>query len=418
MRSFSIALACLLLASGMAIAQGRGTAATDDGATGPLFAEPRFISRGINWTLDWAGFSEAGDGARSGFRMTSGKTVAGAGWLSAGAAYRQNLFDGRSFVEGSVGASIRAYKTAQATFEWPHLFSRDVAVGSQVVWNDFTQVSYFGTGPASLDSMRTQYRIRYVDVIAYSTAQPTDAVSLYVTAGSLARVKLSAPTGPFRRELPYTAEVFLDEPVLGLSGPPRFSHAGFGFTVDTRDHYAYPRHGGVYHAGWNAYWASANAPFDFSRVEAEGLQLVPLAEERWTLALHAWGVFTGSVDDQMVAFFMMPTLGGNTSLRAEHAYRFADRHMLLTTVESRLHLTEHLDGALFVDAGSVAAKVGDLGLSKRDVGGGIRLHTRTKTLARVDVSRGDAGWRFAFNMNDPFRLSRLNRRTPALPFNP
>ena len=115
---------------------------------------------------------------------------------------------------------------------------------------------------------------------------------------------------------------------------------------------------------------------------------------------------------------MMPTLGGNSSLRAEHAYRFADRHMLLTTVESRLHLTEHLDGALFVDAGSVAGTVGDLGLSKRNVGGGVRLHTRTKTLARVDVSRGDAGWRFAFNLNDPFRLSRLNRRTTALPFNP
>jgi hypothetical protein len=57
-------------------------------------------------------------------------------------------------------------------------------------------------------------------------------------------------------------------------------------------------------------------------------------------------------------------------------------------------------------------------LSERNVGGGIRLHTRTKTVARLDVSRGDAGWRFAFNLNDPFRLSRLNRRTTALPFNP
>lgn len=416
MRSITIALGCLFFATALATAQ--EPVALNERSTGPLFAEPRFISGPIGWAASQFGIGEASGGPTSGFRITSGKTIAGSGWLSAGAAYRQKLFDGRAFVEGSAGASLRAYRTAQATFEWPRLFGRDIAVGSQVVWNDFTQVSYFGTGAESLDSTRSQYRIHYADVIAYAAARPNDVLSFEIWGGSLANVKVATPTGPFRRDLPYVADLFPNEPVLALSGIPRFSHGGFAFTVDTRDHYGYPRHGSVYRAGWSAYWASANEPFDFSRVEVEGLKLLPLVEERWTLALRGWGVFSGTVDDQLVPFFMMPTLGGNSSLRAEHAYRFADRHMLLTTVESRLHLTEHLDGALFVDAGSVAGTVGDLGLSKRNVGGGVRLHTRTKTLARVDVSRGDAGWRFAFNLNDPFRLSRLNRRTTALPFNP
>lgn len=418
MRNITLAFGCLLLAAGTVTAQERVASATDDRATSPLFAEPRFISGPISWAAGQFGIGEAGGGPKSGFRLTAGKTIAGSGWLSAGAAYRKNLFDGRAFVEGAVGASVRTYRTAQATFEWPRLFGRDIAVGSQVVWNDFTQVSYFGTGVESLDSMRSQYRIHYADAIAYAIAHPNDVLSLEVWGGSLANINVATPTGPFRRDLPYTPDLFPNEPVLALAGIPRFTHAGFGFTVDTRDHYGYPRHGGVYRAAWNAYWASSNEPFDFSRVEAEGLKLVPLVEERWTLALHGWGVFTGTVDDQTVPFFLMPTLGGNNSLRAEHAYRFAERHMLLTTVESRLHLTEHLDGALFVDAGSVAGTMGDLGLSKRNLGGGIRLHTRTKTLARVDISRGDAGWRFAFNLSDPFRLSRLNRRTAALPFNP
>ena len=418
MRSITIALACLILATGTATAQGRVASATDERATGPLFAEPRFISGPIGWATGQFGIGEAGRGTTSGFRITSGKTIAGSGWLSAGAAYRQNLFDGRAFIDGSVGASVRAYRTAQATFEWPRLFGRDVAVGSQVVWNDFTQVSYFGTGGDTLDSMRSQYRIHYADVIAYATARRNDVLALEVWGGSLANITVATPTGPFRRDLPYTADLFPTEPILALSGIPRFTHGGFAFTVDTRDQPGYPRHGGVYRAGWSAFWASANQPLDFSRVEAEGVQLVPLVEERWTLAVRGWGVFTGTVDDQVVPFFMIPTLGGNSSLRAEHAYRFADRHMLLTTIESRLHLTEHLDGAVFVDAGSVAGTIGDLGLSTRNVGGGIRLHTRTKTLARVDVSRGAAGWRFAFNLNDPFRLSRLNRRTTVLPFNP
>lgn len=416
MRSITIAFGCLFLTTAIAIAQ--EPVAPTDPPTGPLFVEPGFIGSSIGWASRQFGIGEASGGPTSGFRITSGKTIAGSGWLSAGAAYRQNLFDERAFVEGSVGASLRAYRTAQATFEWPRLFGRDIAVGSQIVWNDFTQVSYFGTGAGSLDSVRSQYRIHYADAIGYATVRPNDVLSLDVWGGSLANIGVATPTGPFRRDLPYLADLFPNEPVLALRGIPRFTHGGFAFTVDTRDHHGYPRDGGLYRAGWSAYWASANEPFDFSRVELEGLQLVPVVKERWTLALRGWGVFTGSVDDQMVPFFMMPTLGGNSSLRAEHAYRFADRHMLLTTVESRLHLTEHLDGAVFVDAGSVAGHMGALGLSKQNVGGGIRLHTRTKTLARVDVSRGDAGWRFAFNLNDPFRLSRLNRRTTALPFNP
>jgi hypothetical protein len=416
MRSITIALGCLFFTTTLAIAQ--EPVVPNERPAGPLFAEPRFISGPIGWAAGQFGIGEASGGPKSGFRITSGKTIAGSGWLSAGAAYRQDLFAGRAFIDGSVGASVRAYRTAQATFEWPRLLGRDIAVGSQVVWNDFTQVSYFGTGADSLDAMRSQYRIHYADVIGYATARPNDALSLEAWGGSLANITVATATGPFRRDLPYTGDLFPNEPVLALSDIPRFTHAGFGFTVDTRDYYGYPRHGGVYRAAWNGYWASANEPFDFSRVEAEALKLVPLMEERWTLALHGWGVFTGAIDDQTVPFFMMPTLGGNSSLRAEHAYRFADRHMLLTTIESRLHLTEHLDGALFVDAGSVAARVGDLDVSTRNVGGGIRLHTRTKTLARLDISRGDTGWRFAFNLNDTFRLSRLNRRSTTLPFNP
>ena len=39
-------------------------------------------------------------------------------------------------------------------------------------------------------------------------------------------------------------------------------------------------------------------------------------------------------------------------------------------------------------------------------------------LTGLDVAHGDEGWRVLFRVNDPFRFSRLSRRTAPLPFVP
>jgi hypothetical protein len=40
------------------------------------------------------------------------------------------------------------------------------------------------------------------------------------------------------------------------------------------------------------------------------------------------------------------------------------------------------------------------------------------TLARIDVARGKAGWRLLVSLSDPFKLSRVTRRGPPVPFDP
>ena len=45
---------------------------------------------------------------------------------------------------------MRAYKLAQARFELTDLAHDRVTVGSQIRWQDFTQVNYFGIGADSL----------------------------------------------------------------------------------------------------------------------------------------------------------------------------------------------------------------------------------------------------------------------------
>jgi outer membrane protein assembly factor BamA len=131
-------------------------------------------------------------------------------------------------------------------------------------------------------------------------------------------------------------------------------------------------------------------------------------------------VFSEPADGHIVPFYMLPSLGGQNTLRGYHDYRFHDRDLVAVSVESRWALTAHVDGAVFIDAGTVAPRLGDLDLSalKTSYGVGLRLHTRTTTLGRVDVGISSEGWRVMFKMNDPLALTRSAHRTIVAPFVP
>jgi hypothetical protein len=78
----------------------------------------------------------------------------------------------------------------------------------------------------------------------------------------------------------------------------------------------------------------------------------------------------------------------------------------------------HIDTALFVDAGSVAPTVDHLKLANTSYGIGLRVHSHTSTMARVDAAHGRDGWRLTFSLSDPLRLRRLERRMALVPFAP
>jgi len=119
-----------------------------------------------------------------------------------------------------------------------------------------------------------------------------------------------------------------------------------------------------------------------------------------------------------VPFYLQPSLGGANTLRSYADYRFHDRNLLLLNAETRIAMMTHVEAALFVDAGNVAPRPGDLNLAKRSYGAGFRFHSRRQTFARFDVARGSEGWRMLFRLNDPINLSRLSRQQTPMPFVP
>ena len=115
---------------------------------------------------------------------------------------------------------------------------------------------------------------------------------------------------------------------------------------------------------------------------------------------------------------MLPSLGGGNTLRGYHDYRFHDRDLLVVNAESRWALFTHVDAAAFVDAGNVAARVSDLNLDKTSYGGGLRVHSRSATFARLDVAHSREGWLVFLKLSDPFRLNRRALRSTVIPFVP
>jgi len=158
--------------------------------------------------------------------------------------------------------------------------------------------------------------------------------------------------------------------------------------------------------------------FTFKRYESEAAGFLPIAGGRVVLALHGWAVTSDTGPDQLVPFYLQPSLGGSNSLRGYSDYRFHDRNMLVVNAEARIALMTHLDLAVFADAGNVAAQWRDLDLARQSFGAGLRLHTRRTTFARLDAARGDEGWRVMFRLTDPLDLARLTRRSGSAPFVP
>jgi outer membrane protein assembly factor BamA len=174
----------------------------------------------------------------------------------------------------------------------------------------------------------------------------------------------------------------------------------------------------VYRASLSYFSDRSDGNFSFHRYEIEGAQFKTNESARLTLAARGWLTGSDGAEAGAIPLYLMPSLGGNNTLRAFANFRFHDRHMLVGNVEMRLAIWDHLDAAVFVDAGNVAATLSSLDLAKRSYGAGLRMHSKKATFIRLDVAHGAEGWRLTFNTSDPLHLSRLSRRTAPVPFVP
>jgi outer membrane protein assembly factor BamA len=410
------AMACVLGAHPAAAQDTRAEAASQQRAEKARDSSSSAASEGggVDHVVAWATKSMNWlDGQKDGFHAQFGGLIPGSGWLAAGPGYRHHLFGDAVAVDASAAVSLRRSSMAQSSIELPKLFSDHLSANAQVKYQDSTQINYFGIGPDTLESAQTDYRLKSIDVLGSVAAHPRD----WLAVGGRIGYMRSLSVKPGLSSLyPSTDERFDETNTPGLATQPRYQHAEVFVETDTRDVPAYPGDGGTYRVGFAAFHDLDGSLGNFRRVEIDATQYVPLFRRNWLVAVRGRVALSQTATGHDIPFYLLPALGGENSLRGYADYRFRDRNAALLSAEYRWPVFRMMDGAAFVDAGSVGARARELWRSHADMdyGLGLRLHSKTRSIARVDVARGREGMRVIVSLRAPLRGSSRNV-APSLP---
>ncbi len=138
-------------------------------------------------------------------------------------------------------------------------------------------------------------------------------------------------------------------------------------------------------------------------------QFIPILNRSRVFALRAKTVLTEADGNQVAPFYLQPILGGSDDLRGFRNFRFSDRDMVMFNGEYRWEIFAGLDGALFVDAGKVFSRRGQLNFAnlQKSYGFGLRGNARNATFLRVDVGFSREGFQVWVKFNDVFARPRF-----------
>ena len=319
------------------------------------------------------------------------------GGFTLGAGYRSFTGD-RTFVDARGLYSLKSYKRFELLTSSPgHLHDHlDLqAIGG---WRDATQVAFYGVGGDTTTDTKSNFGMQW-GYVGVNARLHGPAKTILDAGVQYEDYLIKSGSG----SSPSTGDAFTPSTAPGLDSDPAFVHTTVGGGFDTRPAAGYARHGGLYTVTYDA-WNDRGDTYSFDRLQAEAVQHIPILRENWVVSLH--GVVQTTLDDaDAVPFFLLPSLGSGSTLRAYPSWRFRDRHSLLMSGEWRwIPNRLALDMAIFYDAGKVASRREDLDLTdlKTDVGVGIRFHGPVATPLRIDVAHGSEGLNIVFSGSAAF----------------
>jgi Omp85 superfamily domain len=321
------------------------------------------------------------------------------GGFTVGAGYISHVSSSNTLdLRGSI--TLTGYKRVEAEFRAPRLFNRRGTLSLLGGWREATQVGFygFGTDGTSKDD-RANYSFTQPYAQAVLDVRPTRRY-LVLTGG----VEVSQwDQGPGGGSAPSVDEVYTPATLPGLDASPTYLHPQAAIAFDWRTAPGYTRTGG-YVAVTGHHFGDTDDQYSFQRVDYEVIQHIPVMRDTWVVSLRG-RVETTFVDDgQTIPFFMLPALGGGSTLRGFASWRFRDRNSLLLSAEWRILVNRFLDTAVFYDAGKVTSRTSDLDLAdlKSDYGFGFRFHGPLATPLRIELARSNEQLQLVFSSKAAF----------------
>jgi hypothetical protein len=301
---------------------------------------------------------------RDGWYPKIGSLTTGSGF-ALGVGYRdRDVFAHQGVIELWGAATFKKYWAMQARLALPELGNGRFMAEGIVNLRDYPSESFYGLGPDSQRENEIEFGLRLREF------------------GGRAGVRLAPP--------------ILVGAGASLFGPRaedrqvNYIHSRAFVEVDYREP-SYARRGGWYRLDFSQYHDLDSGIFSFDRFDLDARQFIGFFAERRVLALRGYVSTSNASEGSLgMPFYLMPTLGGNDSLRGFRNYRFRGPHAMLVQAEYRFEVWSGLDAALFYDAGKVALQRSDLSFKdlEDDYGFGFRFNTSQGVVLRVDAAFG------------------------------
>jgi hypothetical protein len=343
------------------------------------------------------GLEESFIGGRIKWHPFFESALAGGGF-TVGAGYRQHV-SSYSFIDMRGSITPSGYKRAEVEFLAPRALGRRGVLSVVGGWREATEVGFYGTGTETSQDDRANY----------SFSQPYASVSLrvlparkwLVLGGGLEVSEWVQDSGS--GTVPSVDEVYTPEDLPGLGSSPLYLQSFGTVGFDSRAAADYARSGGYYGVTFRNYGDDDEA-YGFSQVEYTAIHHIPILRDAWVLSLRGEVTTTGTKEGQVIPFYMLPSLGGGSTLRGFASWRFRDRHSLLLSADWRVLANHFMDVAAFYDAGKVVSSTSDLDLTglRSDYGLGFRLHGPIATPLRIDVAKSNEGLQIVFSAKAAF----------------
>ncbi len=313
---------------------------------------------------------------------------------------RANYVSAYNYIDVRASYSILGYKRAEVEFVAPRMFNRRAHLSVLGGWREATQVGFYGIGTNTSKDDRTNYLFQQPYASAFLNVFPTRRVLNLRGGAQLTQWSQKSGEGAF----PAVDTKYTPETLPGLGAEVTYLHTLGTIGIDSRTSPEYTRRGVFLGATIHDY-KDNDDEFGFQMAEYEGIAHLPILRETWVLSFRGRVQQAFDKDGQQTPFFMLPSVGGGSSLRAFSSWRYRDKNSLLMQAEWRIMINRYLDMAFFYDTGKVAARRSDLDFVdlKDNFGFGLRFHGPFSTPLRVELSRGrESNLSFTFSSSAAF----------------
>lgn len=339
-------------------------------------------------------------GGEAGFRIKLGGLITGSGFAVGPEYYRRDLLRERLRFRASARASTKKFSLIDAELDAPRLAGNHVFANLYAVHRDYPRIDYYGPGPDSAKTGRSDFKLEDTSFQFRGGVQPFQ----HLRIGATGRYLL-VNIGPGRDErFVSTDQIFTEATTPGIQNQTNFLQGGAYVQFDWRDYPGEPRRGGNYIAEYSSYSDIDRGAFSFSRLDLEVQQYFSIFNQRRVLALRGRVQATDPHAGQQVPFYLQPTLGGSDDLRGFRPFRFYDNNSVVLNGEYRWEVFSGLDMALFADAGRVFHDWHQINVREleTDYGFGFRFNVRNNVFMRIDTGFSREGFQLWLKFNNVF----------------